>query len=259
MSVLRNLLLPRRGLLVPRRELLLPTRQRGSLLLTGVGPITPPPAAGAFIFDERFEGTGYEETWSEGETVGGSSSLNEDATPPTGSDASWGSQCLTATTASAEVAFVQSIAEFPDNDKFYLRYEIILTTIGIGDTQFFYTFLLNHADTDNIATVIVYNSGGTILFLGYDNRDGAGLANTWNSAVTTDTLYRVELKWDLSDDTIEWRLDGSTKDSGSLSGSATGWNVNDITAGITSKTATTTDVVSCDKITVSTTDWVGAG
>ena len=230
----------------------------------GFNPIdlTPLPQFGAivrphFVFDERLEGTGYEETWSDGETVGGSSSLDEDATPHASAPASWGSQSLQASTAAGETAYVGNTG-LPDHNKFYFRAEIIYDTQGISNGEIVYPVFFLHNATDNMLLLAIFNSSGTLVFIVIDSRDGSFSQRENTGAISVDTLYRFEYKWDLSDNTVEWRINGSTIGSGSITGGGTSLNINDFFVGIVSNTSTGSDVVQLDRVAVSRHGWIGA-
>ena len=168
----------------------------------------------ARIVDENFEGTGYEESWSETVTAG--NTLNEDAaipgTPPTGA----GSQCLNAIlTPGATNAFATQIKSATNIN--YLRVYLYISQEGLNNTQTITLFnLRNSSDSATAGIQLIQISGVVgIRYVYYSN--GAyqvtapvtGSLNTW---------YRIELQYDVTNMLWEWKIDGISQANGSLTG-----------------------------------------
>jgi hypothetical protein len=214
--------------------------------------------ADAQLWDEKLEGTGYEETWSAGETVGGSSTLDEDANvTDVSSPPSWDSQCLkSAVVAPDTQAYVQHSWGIRHNIS-YARVEFIVDAEAVPNS----TSISVAAGIDSVAVQTIWDiqifkdgSGNRILrMILYHN----GSPNAYTlSDMDLDKRYRVEVLWDMDADAWAWRIDGSAQDSGSLTGSANGWAFGLLKVGLDSSNAQGTTVY-YDNIQVATADWPG--
>lgn len=212
----------------------------------------------ARIWDEKLEGTGYEETWSLGETVGAGSTLDEDAAPPAGVPASWGAQSLQAVIAAGEQCYVAH--SFADGDPKYLRVEFMVTQEGLtADGQVFYLLYCLHALTNVVVTVAAGQVAGVLTLILQDDRDGDGaMVTAYSEALSLNTVYRLEVRWDLANTTVAWRLNGSEVASGTLSGAATGWHLNDMAVGTPASSTGAQSTAYFDLIAVDNADWVGS-
>jgi hypothetical protein len=207
------------------------------------------------LVDETFEGTGYAESgWSE--SVGTGCTLDEDASSSdVGSPSGWGDQCLKAVSASTGwYAYAQRSLDNPEPDTWW-RFELVIASESLADSN-----------TKELVRVFSSVWGGC-FFLGLAQVSGSlvfwaaifhdGSAHTYtSSAITTGTRYRIEVKWDSTNDEWEWRLDGVTQDSGSLTGShQTDCEI--LRLGILSAEAIDLTVYH-DLLAVDDADWVGA-
>ena len=80
------------------------------------------------VLDEKFEGAGYQESWSE--TVGTGCTLDEDAaTSDTGSPSGSNSQCLKVIGNGSNAVYAENI-NTPPPTTFYFRVEIYLKALS---------------------------------------------------------------------------------------------------------------------------------
>jgi len=169
----------------------------------------------ARILSESFEGTGYENSWTE--TVDSGCICDEDAsipgTPPVGS----GSQCLRITTnAINENSF--AVCVLSNQNISYVR--TFFRIANLSDSYFPDAITLLTSGGTNVASIRVRNIGGAYsLLFGYSN--GGALTYTGSVSINTTTWYRVEFRYDITNMLWEWRINGATQHSGSLSGSLT--------------------------------------
>jgi len=159
------------------------------------------------IFDEKFEGAGYEEAGAI-EQVGAGCTVDEDAdSADAGSPSGWGSQCLKLITLSG----VQNNVywEFGPKAITHFRFSIVPTAESFANDQ---GAALAVVYSDVVATVFVLylsqDGSGNLKFFLISYHDGA-----WNKYVgfptlSLDTRYRVEVKWDATNDHWAWKIDG---------------------------------------------------
>lgn len=209
------------------------------------------------IWDERFEGAGYEETWSDGETVGSGNTLDEDAdTADVGSPTHWGDQCLKVVRGGAGNTNSYVENEFNNEPDFYTRLHIIITSSSFDtNNEFAIVFTCWDASFNDCMTLRIRHNGSALTFQAIINHDGND--NYYSSdPIALNTEYRVEFAWDSSADTWGWKLDGVIQDSGSLTGGHV-TSIQPVRLGLLSGTdkAITTYI---DLLAVDDADWVGA-
>ena len=125
------------------------------------------------IFDEKFEGAGYEESWTE--AVGAGCTIDQDAaTSDVSSPAGWDSQCLKIITASGVANYTYS--QIGDGAIRYTRIEAIFTSLSDLTLDAHY-FILGGGVNNALATgcfyVSVYRSGGVNYLVFDPYYDGA--------------------------------------------------------------------------------------
>ncbi len=164
------------------------------------------------IIDENFEGTGYEESWSETVTAG--NTLDEDAaipgTPPPGA----GSQCLKAIfTAGAVDAFASQVKSNQNIN--YIRGYLYLSEEGLNNTQVIAGLRL-YDSTSALASDIIIGQNSGVLQMAYRKyTSGAFNTSAWVN-ISLNTLYRVEYQYDLTNLLWEWKIDGVSQSNGTL-------------------------------------------
>jgi hypothetical protein len=164
----------------------------------------------ARIFDEKFEGSGYEEGAAWAESVGAGCTINEDAaTSDVSSPTDWGSQCLKiiqANTTGNYVAVWGSDASTP----IYVRYEFVLTAESLGNTQVSILFgALDSTGANTCFYSVIYQDGSGNLFWGMQwALNGSAFTNE-TAAISLNTKYRVEIKWDVVNHLAQYKLNGS--------------------------------------------------
>jgi len=160
-----------------------------------------------YAFDEKFEGSGYENSWSE---IAGTGTLDEDADPAdVSSPSGWGDQCFKVIAPNATLTSTSTTA-FNESDS-WIRFEFIITD-GLAE---FSTnsqniiFLVSENGVDYIYGLLVYWNGSDVIFRLWDYQAGSPRTNRdTNIVVAEDTLYRAELKWDSTNDAYAIRING---------------------------------------------------
>ncbi len=169
------------------------------------------------IMNEYFEAVGYDcglgvpagsSVWTE--TVGVGSTVDEDAAVAgAGSPAGWGAQCLQITKAASVTAYTEkTVLGLVDN---YVRIEVVVGAEDLpnsGSTK----VVQARDDTDGKDLWSFYlgqTAGGALYF--QLKVALAGAATTDYSSLGTPavgTKYRIEVKWDITNNVWAWKIDG---------------------------------------------------
>jgi hypothetical protein len=159
------------------------------------------------LINEYFEGTGYEETWTE--TVGGSNSIDEDAlSSDVGSPDGWGLQCLHIDIPTLDAnAYTYRSLGTPAGIS-YTRVDIIITaeSLSSGENNVL-LYLMNPAFSTVFALSLNQNGGG-LAFILNSKHDGTNNFYQGFPTVTVGTRYRLEFKWDATANKWAWKIDG---------------------------------------------------
>jgi len=167
------------------------------------------------FFDEKFEGTGYEEIWSE--SLGAGCTINEDAassdvSSPTG----WGTQCLKIITANATGNMVYVAGS--DVAVTYTRIEAIFTDLSnlTSDDQYFIIAFGSNGILSNYTwRLLIYRASGVNYILFDPFYDGSGHPDV-AAVAAEDTRYRFEVRWDTANNLYECKINGTSVRNGSL-------------------------------------------
>ncbi len=159
------------------------------------------------IFDEKFEGVGYEEaSWSE--TVGGSSTVDEDKATSgvTGAPANWDVQCLEIDKAGGDNAYTEQI-NFVQTDSWF-RLDFILTAESLangGLARFIQVWDNSWAAAFQL---FFYQVSGSLKLRMRSFHNGSSNYYAALTTISLDTFYRVEVKWDITNNVWAWKIDG---------------------------------------------------
>lgn len=168
-------------------------------------------------FSEGFEGTGYE-SGSPTETVGSGSTVNEDkaTSAVSGAPSTWQGQCLE-TISTGDVAYV--LLDGSTEDPSYTRIEFIIGSDGLA-SEADYSLVATGADSslNQLWDIILYQTGGVKYIILQAKKDDGGGAGDIVSAFSYDTRYRAEFKWDNAANEWEYKFDGTSINSGSITG-----------------------------------------
>ena len=205
--------------------------------------------------DEKFEATGYDQSgWSE--TAGAGNTVDEDAdVADVGSPSGWGSKCLkiaVAGTNSNAITQNNSIAALPDT---WVRVEF--HWISYSQVGSFNRILLGmdagFAKLYNL-TIRDPTGGGDFDIELQIYHDGSS-NSFFDTGLSLNTTYRYEFKWDSTNNVWEWRRDGNTLDSGTLT-STHPTEMSKFYVGIDAANNLDVHTVYWDLITIDDADWV---
>lgn len=160
------------------------------------------------IFDEKLEGVGYEEAGAI-ENVGAGCTIDEDAdSADVGSPSGWGSQCLKIITL-ADTANRVEWYNFGPEAISYFRFEVVITAENLGlSTKNQFAQLSNDAWDWVFALYIYKDAGGNLRLRIKSFHDGSGHYYVGFPIVSLNTRYRIEVKWDATNDHWAWKIDG---------------------------------------------------
>lgn len=160
----------------------------------------------ARIFDERFEGVGYEEDgWDEYNELG--SYIDQDAdTADVGSPSDWGDQCCKIYCVGNIVEAYNSIGAEPIT---HWRVNLIVTAEDLNDGENLDLVGWWTNGNDGPLLIILLNQNGGILTFSINSKhDGSSHFYNANTIVTLNTRYRIEVKWDATNNKWGWKIDG---------------------------------------------------
>jgi len=163
----------------------------------------------ALIFDEQFETTGYDETsagagsnWTE--TTKTNCTINEDyaTSGVNNAPASWDDQCC------------EFVVENDTNDNAF-----ITNTLDSSRAILYgrFDFIVESVPSGLVYLASIYSTTGTnyLFYLSpgnqlrcYANYNGSGAIYISFTSIAADTLYRVDWKWDATNDAWGWKLNG---------------------------------------------------
>jgi hypothetical protein len=166
------------------------------------------------IINESFEGAGYQQSWTE--TVGTNCSLDEDfaipGIPPSGA----GSQCLRSVSASTGYQAYANRNLGTEQPKTFTTFYVYVGAEGLGaSTQKDICTLSDGGGNNPIIFRLFKGSAGNLRFR-FRLYNNGGWTNYDSTVISLNTWYKIEIKYDDTDNTWEWRLDGTTQGSGSL-------------------------------------------
>lgn len=199
------------------------------------------------IFDEKFEGAGYEEAGAS-ETVGAGCTIDEDAdSADAGSPSGWGSQCLKLISLSGVTNYV-TWCNFGPQAISYFRFEIVVTSESFDNDQGCNIVEIQSDGWGTCFKLTFYQSGGVVILHVLSYHDGASHAFACFSNLSLNTRYRIEVKWDATDNAWAWEVDGVAQ-SNNID------NSNPVTSEGTLTGAHETD---CDHLYIGNTGWQDA-
>lgn len=223
----------------------------------------------ARVFEELFESTGYDETWVSGETVGTGCTLDEDyASSNAGSPTGWGSYCLRSVAASTGYnAYVEDGNLGSAKAITYFCMEIYIVSESLGDGNWMNLFAAADSGWEDAWVVRLIQSSGSLKLQLNAHHDDADEEFTGITTLSTATVYRVEVKWDATNDAWAWRINGTDQpnnvdgsDPVESEGSLTLTHPTDVQwlrCGVSNVDSVALEVL-FDRVIVDDADWVGA-
>lgn len=162
----------------------------------------------ARIFDEKLEGAGYEEAGAD-ETVGVGCTIDEDAnTADAGSPSNWASQCLKLISLSGVANSVEWYNIGPQAISFF-RLEKVITAESLGNDSYMQLMHVFADDWSACFVISLFQDGSGNLKLEFKSyHDGNSNNYTGFPTLALNTRYRIEVKWDATNDKWAWKIDG---------------------------------------------------
>lgn len=210
----------------------------------------------AIILDEKFEGTGYQDTWTE--AVAGGNTVDEDASPAdVGKPVRWGGSCLKIVCSDVTSNGYTSNSNFGSQATTYLRFEVILTAESLADNEFGLLAVAQDSVTPRVAYSIYFIQLAGSLYIGttirWDDTDN----NTYvHGPINLNQKYLIEFEWDYST-RWAWKVDGVEQDNGTFSG-APAAVIDNIILGNLASFSTNTYTCYVDNVAIDDADWVGS-
>ncbi|MBU4069594.1 MAG: DUF2341 domain-containing protein, partial [Nanoarchaeota archaeon] len=203
--------------------------------------------------EESFEGTGYELSWSESIDAGCTLDPNSaiPGTVPPGS----GSECLKSIVLDATYNDAYAITGPGDNNIWYVRGYLYLSEEGLSDNQGFFTLRTGNTADNLVAAIQSLQSGG-VLYVRFQYYSSSAVQSTDVVALSLNTWYRFEYKYDITNTAWEWRINGDTQHSGALSADTR--TPNRLQIGIRANSGTAQSTLYTDLVAIDDADWVGA-
>ncbi len=191
----------------------------------------------SFIFAETFEGAGTVETWNTPVVTSGNS-YNVDSTSYISSFSPnwWGTQSLRVTTdsGSSNDSAYNTRTLSPTQNRSWISFDVALTALTTLSDEVSLVTATNSAGTA-IAweALVIEHTPGTHRFQFDIWYDGTRQSITWPSSggISLDQVYRVEVKWDITNRRYTLRVNKNTVSTGALTGTATGLSIAQVVAG----------------------------
>lgn len=200
-------------------------------------------------FFEQFEATGYDETWSEGETVtngnGTIPTIDSDSTGPTPRPDGWGDLSLeivavgdAPSTGPGTIVAEVEHQGLADHDRYRFEFGFLFDGATLADGDQLGVARLRTSSSAQIAKFWFRDpiasepgSTGPALFAEIYH-DGS--RNKYAVNVSSGEVYRSDLQWDIEHGLWSWSVNGSVIASGPLSGEAlsTPYRVNTVALGV---------------------------
>jgi hypothetical protein len=168
------------------------------------------------LVTESFEGTGYENTWTETVGDGVVDEDSTDITPPTGG----GSQTLKIQTASPDYDAATRYDTGSGREVSYTRLYIYIGAEGLANGESIRVACATGTDTQTGRRweLILKQIAAKLSFRLWVYDNGAISEKDQSGDIVTATWYKVEIKLDRTGTAWEWKIDGSVEGSGSLTG-----------------------------------------
>jgi len=216
------------------------------------------------LIDESFEGTGYEETWTE--PAGNPdedylhSAIPGTPTPPTGA----GSQCLQSISADPGYEAYAKTAYGSEQPKTFTRFYLYVDNVGLNNNENKKIGDLQDSYGNNVfAFRLDKDSSGQLRFnLRLVYKNGSSYYDDYFniSSGTSAKWYRIEVKYDNTTGNAycEWRVDGVSQGSWTLTTATQHYTgIQKWIFGFETSTIIKTGTIYFDLVKVRNDDWVG--
>lgn len=218
------------------------------------------------LFNERFIDGSLDETWSGGKTIDTDCLLEENTAIPfpfsLDNAPAWRDKCLLVDIdgSAGDHAYLSGdLVNLSDEPDTWLREEFFVANNGLDTPGNRATLLL----VKDSAALMLYrvslaNEGGVFKIRLAAKLNGVDITEYFSDEISTNIMYRVEVKWDAGNNQFEWRVNGITQDSAALTDThAPG--IDEISAlGMLSVAAGKDMTMYIDNVAIDDADWVGS-
>jgi len=209
------------------------------------------------FWDEKLEGSGYEEIWT-GEVADSGCTVDEDADPSdVSSPANWGNDCLKCISADSTNQQAYVGKTFASSyDPVYQRFEMVITGENLANDE--KATIWKGADTSwqvRFEIRLYQESGALLLKLFNSKTDYSDWEEIDGPAVSLNTLYRVEIEYDVAGGNLNWKVNGNSQTGTTPKGTE---EFGRLEAGIRDQTGSGALTIYYDLIALDDADWIGA-
>lgn len=216
----------------------------------------------ARVFTEGFEATGYDNSWAETIVSG---TLDEDAAvSEAGSPSGWGTKCLKVISDGGDCRADHDLPSAVNDS--WLRVEVVVTAESLANGNLANILIVNDSSFGAVYTLDLKQVAGVLRFSLSCYHDGNYNGYDSLTALSLNTRYRVEVKWDSANDVWAWRIDdvdqpnnvdstSPVTSEGTLT-STHRTNIDKLRVGVWQHRTACTYYV--DNIAIDDADWVGA-
>jgi hypothetical protein len=180
------------------------------------------------VVDESFEETksvedGYDDApWTE--TVDNITCPNcildpDSAMPGTTLPPNAGSECLKAVSAGPDYIAYTTIDYGLEQSKTFTSFYLYVEEEDLVENSGKYIAAFQDSADNYVFTFRLYRLSGQLLFNLRIYNNGAMVDYGFNAVVSLNTWHKIDIKYDNTNDTWEWKFDGVVQDSGGLTGS----------------------------------------
>jgi len=158
------------------------------------------------VYDERFEASPGYDVANDGETVSGTATITPDKA--TTGQPNWGNECLEVAAGNDEAAYYD-LLYFGSLAISYFRFEIQIVSELLGNGNIGRLISVwDHLWSEAFRLYLYQDGSGNLKFQISSYHDGASNAYIGFPTLSTGVVYRVEIKWDATNDLWAWRIDG---------------------------------------------------
>lgn len=218
------------------------------------------------LFNERFIDGSFDETWPDGKTEDTDCSVEENTAIPFpfnfDNALSWRDKCLEVAIdgSGGDHAYIGGdLVNLSDEEDTWFRVEFFVLVNGL-DTPGNEGRIAVVKDSAALLLyrVLLRNDGGVFKIKLTTRLNGVAFTDYLSDEISMGIMYRVEVKWDITNHQFEWRINGVTQDSAALTDThAIG--IDAITSlGLLSVAAGKNMTVYIDNVAIDDADWVGS-
>jgi hypothetical protein len=130
-----------------------------------------------------------------------------------------GSECLKAVSAGADYIAYTTIDYGLEQSKTFTSFYLYVEEEDLVENSGKYIAAFQDSADNYVFTFRLYRLSGQLLFNLRIYNNGAMVDYGFNAVVSLNTWHKIDIKYDNTNDTWEWKFDGVVQDSGGLTGS----------------------------------------